>query len=73
MIPNPILKMLGFSNTDRVAILHTDDIGMCQASLAVFIDLWENEINLLRHPNCVLSPPICPAGWPIITPFWIWN
>jgi predicted glycoside hydrolase/deacetylase ChbG (UPF0249 family) len=43
MIPNPVLKKLGFSNTDKVVILHTDDIGMCQASLAAFIDLWENE------------------------------
>jgi predicted glycoside hydrolase/deacetylase ChbG (UPF0249 family) len=43
MQPNPILKKLGFSNTDKLVILHTDDIGMCQASLAAFIDLWENE------------------------------
>jgi chitin disaccharide deacetylase len=43
MEPNPVLKKLGFSNTDRLVILHTDDIGMCQASLAAFIDLWENE------------------------------
>jgi predicted glycoside hydrolase/deacetylase ChbG (UPF0249 family) len=43
MNPNPVLKKLGFSNTDRVVILHTDDIGMCQASLSAFIDLWENE------------------------------
>ena len=43
MQPNPVLKKLGFSNTDKVVILHTDDIGMCQASLLAFIDLWENE------------------------------
>jgi hypothetical protein len=43
MQPNPVLKKLGFSNTDKVVILHTDDIGMCQASMAAFIDLWENE------------------------------
>ena len=43
MKPNPVLKKLGFSNTDKVVILHTDDIGMCQASLTAFIDLWENE------------------------------
>jgi predicted glycoside hydrolase/deacetylase ChbG (UPF0249 family) len=41
MKPNPVLKKLGFSNTDRLVILHTDDIGMCQASLSAFIDLWE--------------------------------
>ena len=43
MKPNPVLKKLGFSNRDRVVILHTDDIGMCQASLTAFIDLWESE------------------------------
>jgi hypothetical protein len=43
MQPNPILKRLGFSDTDRLVILHTDDIGMCQASVAAFIDLWEAE------------------------------
>lgn len=42
MNPNPILKKLGFSNTDRLAIIHTDDIGMCQASVKAFTDLWEN-------------------------------
>ena len=42
MQPNPVLKKLGFSNTDKVVILHTDDIGMCQASLSAFTDLWEN-------------------------------
>jgi chitin disaccharide deacetylase len=43
MDPNPVLKKLGFSNTDKVVILHTDDVGMCQASISAFIDLWENE------------------------------
>jgi predicted glycoside hydrolase/deacetylase ChbG (UPF0249 family) len=42
MNPNPILKKLGFSNTDRLAIIHTDDIGMCQASVQAYADLWEN-------------------------------
>jgi predicted glycoside hydrolase/deacetylase ChbG (UPF0249 family) len=41
MQPNPVLKKLGFSNTDRLVILHTDDVGMCQASLSAFSDLWE--------------------------------
>ncbi len=43
MQPNPVLKKLGFSNTDRVVIFHADDIGMCQASFTAFVDLWENE------------------------------
>ena len=41
MIPNPILKKLGFSDNDRLVILHTDDIGMCHASVQAFIELRE--------------------------------
>jgi predicted glycoside hydrolase/deacetylase ChbG (UPF0249 family) len=41
MNPNPVLKKLGYSDTDRLVILHTDDIGMCQASIKAFADLWE--------------------------------
>jgi hypothetical protein len=42
MNPNPVLKKLGYSDKDRLVILHTDDVGMCQASVQAFIDLWEN-------------------------------
>ena len=38
---NPILTQLGFSPTDRVAVIHADDVGMCQASLSAFVDLLE--------------------------------
>lgn len=41
MKPNPVLKKLGYSESDRLVILHTDDIGMCQASVQAYIDLWE--------------------------------
>ena len=40
MTANPFFKKLGFSDTDRVVIIHTDDIGMCHASLQAFKDLW---------------------------------
>jgi chitin disaccharide deacetylase len=40
MKPNPFLKKLGYSDTDRLVILHTDDIGMCHASVQAFRDLW---------------------------------
>ncbi len=40
MEPNPLLKRLGFAPDDRVAIIHVDDIGMCQASVAAFSDLF---------------------------------
>ncbi len=39
--PNPILKKLGFTPNDRLVIIHTDDIGMCQASVTAFADLAE--------------------------------
>lgn len=37
---NPLLKKLGYSDTDRLVIIHTDDIGMCHASVQAFKDLW---------------------------------
>lgn len=40
MKPNPFLEKLGFSDTDRAVIIHTDDIGMCHASVQAFKDLW---------------------------------
>jgi chitin disaccharide deacetylase len=40
MKPNPYLQKLGYSETDRLVILHTDDIGMCHASVQAFQDLW---------------------------------
>lgn len=40
MSANPFLKKLGFSDYDRVVIIHTDDIGMCHASVQAFKDLW---------------------------------
>lgn len=36
---NPVLKNLGFSQQDRVVIIHTDDIGMCQATLDAYAEL----------------------------------
>jgi predicted glycoside hydrolase/deacetylase ChbG (UPF0249 family) len=39
--PNPLLKKLGFANTDRLAIIHADDVGMCQATLPALADLFD--------------------------------
>ena len=41
MTPNPFLTKLGYSLTDRLVIIHADDIGMCHASIQAFKDLWE--------------------------------
>ncbi|MEZ4767979.1 MAG: polysaccharide deacetylase family protein [Caldilineales bacterium] len=38
---NPFLRTLGFSPTDRVVVLHADDIGMCQATLPAYADLLD--------------------------------
>ena len=40
MSPNPFLQKLGYAATDRLVIIHTDDIGMCHASVQAFKDLW---------------------------------
>jgi chitin disaccharide deacetylase len=39
MIGNPVLRRLGFAATDRVVVIHADDLGMCQATLPAFVDL----------------------------------
>ena len=40
MTPNPALKKLGFAPDDRLVILHMDDVGMCQAAVQAYADLW---------------------------------
>lgn len=40
MTTNPFLHKLGHADDDRLVIIHTDDIGMCHASLQAFKDLW---------------------------------
>jgi predicted glycoside hydrolase/deacetylase ChbG (UPF0249 family) len=39
MMGNPALRHLGFAATDRVVVMHADDLGMCQATLPAFVDL----------------------------------
>jgi predicted glycoside hydrolase/deacetylase ChbG (UPF0249 family) len=39
--PNPVLRQLGYGTTDRVVIVHADDLGMCQATLPAFADLLD--------------------------------
>ncbi|MGD2026762.1 MAG: polysaccharide deacetylase family protein [Anaerolineales bacterium] len=40
MRPNPVLKKLGFDENDCLVVIHVDDVGMCQASVAAFEDLY---------------------------------
>jgi predicted glycoside hydrolase/deacetylase ChbG (UPF0249 family) len=37
---NPFLQRLGFSQNERVVIIHADDFGMCQATLPAIDDLF---------------------------------
>ncbi|CAM3740823.1 polysaccharide deacetylase family protein [Deinococcus frigens] len=39
--PNPSLKALGYDQRDRVVIFHADDVGMCQATVTAYQDLYE--------------------------------
>ncbi len=55
LTPNPVLKKLGLADDDRVAIIHTDDIGMCHASVEAFTDL--NEVGIISS-GAVMVP--CP-------------
>jgi chitin disaccharide deacetylase len=55
MGPNPVLKKLGLSDTDRVAIIHTDDIGMCLASVDASADL--NDAGIISS-GAIMVP--CP-------------
>jgi chitin disaccharide deacetylase len=41
---NPLLRKLGFSATDRVAIIHTDDIGVTESCVDAAADLWRTKI-----------------------------
>ena len=41
MKPNPVLKKLGFAETDRLLLLHVDDIGMCNAAMDGYRELYD--------------------------------
>jgi hypothetical protein len=53
---NPTLSRLGFAPTDRVAIIHTDDIGLTQASVSAAADLW-------RGGSISSSAVMVPCPW----------
>lgn len=41
MTLNPFLMQLGYDKSDRVVIVHADDVGMCQATIPAFFELVE--------------------------------
>ncbi|WP_428776649.1 ChbG/HpnK family deacetylase, partial [Vibrio sp.] len=56
MTANPLLKKLGLSDNDRVVIFHADDIGMCHASYAAYVELVDN--GLFSS-----AATMVPCGW----------
>src|SRR5690242_11174629 len=38
---NPALKALGFSEKDRVVIIHADDVAVTQASIDAYLELMD--------------------------------
>jgi predicted glycoside hydrolase/deacetylase ChbG (UPF0249 family) len=59
MKPNPALKKLGFAESDRVVLLHVDDVGMCNASLEGYKDLFE--FGLISCGAVMVPCPYFPA------------
>jgi predicted glycoside hydrolase/deacetylase ChbG (UPF0249 family) len=60
MTSNPLLNKLGYTNTDRLAIIHTDDIGMCHASVQAYKDLWE--FGTISSGSVMVPCPWFPAA-----------
>lgn len=60
MRPNPALRKLGFGPSDRVAIIHADDIGMCQAGLIAFAELVD--FGLVSSGAVMMPCPWSPAA-----------
>ncbi len=52
---NPALKKLGFGEEDRVVIIHTDDIGMCQCTLPAYEGLLD--IGLISSASAMVPCP----------------
>lgn len=57
---NPVLKRLGYGEQDRVVIIHTDDIGMSQSSVAAYGDLLE--VGLISAASTMVPCPWFPEA-----------
>lgn len=56
IVPNPVLRSLGFGAKDRVAVVHADDIGACEATVSGLGEL----IDFGLVSSCSVMVP-CPA------------
>jgi predicted glycoside hydrolase/deacetylase ChbG (UPF0249 family) len=54
------LKKLGFADTDRVVILHADDIGMCHSTITAYTDLAS--FGVLSSAAVMVTCPWFPAA-----------
>ena len=59
MQPNPVLKRLGLTDTDRVAVIHLDDVGMFQSSLSAYQELMD--FGLVASAAVMVPCPWFPA------------
>ncbi len=59
MNPNPLLSKLDYPDDARLAILHTDDVGMCGASFAAFADLLD--AGIISSASTMVPCPWFPA------------
>jgi chitin disaccharide deacetylase len=66
MIGNPVLRHLGFAATDRVAVIHADDLGMCQATLPAFVDLLA--AGLVSSGSVMVPSPWFPQTTALLRP-----
>ena len=57
---NPLLQQMGYSASDRVVIVHADDIGMCHASTALLDGLFATGVVTSASVMipCAWAPPM---------------
>jgi predicted glycoside hydrolase/deacetylase ChbG (UPF0249 family) len=56
MMTSSLLQRLGFTRSDRVVVLHVDDVGMCEATLAAFRDV-------AFRPTVSAASTMVPCPW----------
>ena len=71
---NPLLQRMGYSASDRVVIVHADDVGMCHASTALLDGLFATGVVVFAPfssaaggvgadgGGLVCRPPRCRCG-----------
>ncbi|MFC4025204.1 ChbG/HpnK family deacetylase [Oceanobacillus longus] len=60
MTINPILKKMGFSEKDKVAIIHQDDVGITQSSIDAFLEL--SDFGTISSGSAMVPAPWFPEA-----------